>query len=123
MTTKNLEGKTRPKTDPYQVYVAPGGWVYRVLRHYQTPEKEAVNEYARVFCFVTSPFCIDGELGDVYLNTDIKQHARLIEVDGVPYVPPPVTDAPIPGHVYALTGARSIQAGNSWAQSEVHDAL
>ena len=64
---KNKKAKTRPKDKPYEVY-EQDGWTWRVLKHYQTANGELVNAYARVFCFVTSPFCPNGEYGDVYLK-------------------------------------------------------
>jgi hypothetical protein len=67
---KNECGKMRPKDNPYEVW-SNGDWTWKVLKKYQTPEKEASNPYARWFCFVTSPFCEHGEMGDVYLN-DIR---------------------------------------------------
>ena len=70
---KNECGKTRPKENPYEVWRA-NGWTWYVLKKYQTPEKEALNPFARWFCFVTSPFCPDGEYGDTYVK-DIKSVA------------------------------------------------
>ena len=72
---KNECAKTRPKDNPYEVWQSPdGSWTWAVLKKYQTPDKEASNPYARYFCFVTSPFCPFGELGDVYVN-EIKSQA------------------------------------------------
>lgn len=72
---KNLCGKTRPKTNPYEIWRSlDGGWEWRVLKKYQTPEGEAANPYARWFCSVTSPFCPQGEMGDVYIS-EIKSQA------------------------------------------------
>jgi hypothetical protein len=54
--TKNECGKTRPVENPYEVWKSiDGSWEWRVLKKYQTPEKEAKNEYARWFCAVYSP--------------------------------------------------------------------
>lgn len=72
---KNTCGKTRPKTDPYEIWRSlDGSWEWRVLKKYQSPEGEAANPYARWFCSVTSPFCPHGELGDVYIS-EIKSNA------------------------------------------------
>lgn len=71
--TKNLCAKTRPVSNPYEVWQA-GGWTWKILKRYQSPEKEAANPFARVFCHVTSPMCPDGELGDTYLR-DIQSVA------------------------------------------------
>ncbi len=70
---KNLCNKTRPKSNPYEVWQADN-WTWNVLKKYQSPEKEAANLYARWFCSVVTPICPEGELGDVYC-TDIKRRA------------------------------------------------
>jgi hypothetical protein len=77
MNTKNLCGKIRQKTNPYEIWRSSDGWEWRVLRKYQTPEKEASNPYARWMCFVTSPFCPRGEFGDTYVN-EIKSQATKV---------------------------------------------
>ena len=69
---KNLCGKTRKKDQPYEVWESVDGWQWRVLKKWQTPEQEAKNPYARWFCWVSSPFCPNGEMGDVYLS-DIRR--------------------------------------------------
>lgn len=74
--TANPCGKTRPINNPYETWYALGGWEWRVLKKYQTPEKEAGNVYARWFCGVKSPYTYgEYELGDVYV-VDIKRVAR-----------------------------------------------
>jgi len=79
MNTKNLCGKTRPKDNPYEVWRSSDGWEWRVLKKYQTPEKEAANPYASWFCSVTSPFCPLGDTGDTYVR-DIKRQATKVSV-------------------------------------------
>ena len=76
MATKNLCGKTRPIDDPYEIWVNEAAeWEWRVLKKYQSPEKEAENPYARWFCAVKSPMTWGGyDLGDVYVR-DILEHA------------------------------------------------
>lgn len=69
---KNECGKTRPVSDPYEVWTN-GNWTWKVLKKYQRPDLEAKNQYARWFCAVTSPYATD-ELGDVYVN-EIKRNA------------------------------------------------
>jgi hypothetical protein len=69
---KNLCGKTRPKDQPYEVW-SSGSWTWAVLKKWQSEDKED-NPYARWFCFVISPFCPQGEFGDVYVQ-DIKSQA------------------------------------------------
>ena len=65
--------------DPYETWKA-GDWEWRVLKKYQTPEKEAANPYARWFCAVYSPITREQmssgyELGDVYVS-EIKSVAQ-----------------------------------------------
>lgn len=63
---KNEKGKTRPVDNPYETY-SSAGWTWKVLKHYQSPEKERRNPYARVFCAVSSPMTMGGiDMGDVY---------------------------------------------------------
>jgi hypothetical protein len=69
---KNAKAKTRQLNDPYEVYQNSHGWTWLVLRHYQSPENEAKNVEARVFTYVTSPYCTEGEYGDSYLS-DIRE--------------------------------------------------
>lgn len=78
---KNECGKTRPKDNPYEIWRSfDGSWEWRVLKKWQTPEKEAGNQYARWFCSVTSPFCPHGEMGDVYV-AEIKSQATKVSSD------------------------------------------
>jgi hypothetical protein len=74
--TKNLCSKTRPVSNPYEVWKL-GDWTWKVLKKYQSPENEAKNSYARWFCFVTSPFCPEGEYGDTYVR-DITGNATRV---------------------------------------------
>jgi hypothetical protein len=72
---KNLCGKTVKRENAYEVWqTRDGSWTWYCLRKYQSPDNELKNEYARWFCDVVSPFCPDGEMGDVYVS-DIKGHA------------------------------------------------
>ena len=64
----NPHGKTRPLDNPYTVYKR-GYWEWRVLKAYQSPEKEATNPYARWFCAVKSPYTFGSwEYGDTYVS-------------------------------------------------------
>lgn len=74
---KNECAKMRPITNPYETWVS-GGWTWKVLKKYQTPEKEATNPYARWHCFVTSPFCPSGEYGDTYIRDITGTGARKV---------------------------------------------
>lgn len=82
MKQKNLCGKTRDKNNPYEVWKNAFGWEWRVLKKYQTPDAEANNPYARWFCFVTSPYCPDGEYGDTYVK-DIRANACKVTNDSL----------------------------------------
>jgi hypothetical protein len=65
---RNEKAQTRPLDNPYETYKS-GDWEWKVLKHYQSPENEAKNKYARVFCAVKSPFTYGSyEYGDVYLR-------------------------------------------------------
>ena len=73
---KNPCGKMRTKDNPYEVWTG-GGWTWKVLKKYKSPEGEAKDPYARWFCFVTSPMCEYGEMGDVYVR-EIKAQATKV---------------------------------------------
>ena len=74
---KNLRGKTVKLQDAYEVYQATG-WEWRILKHYQTPDKESDNPHARVFCAVKSPMTYGTwEYGDSYLK-DITGYGTLV---------------------------------------------
>jgi len=66
--SKNLCGKTRKVNQPYEIWMG-GDFEYRVLKKYQSPEKEAANTYARWFCAVQGPGTFDGyDMGDTYVR-------------------------------------------------------
>ena len=67
---KNLCGKTRPVSNPYETWKA-NGWMWKVLKKWQVDDAKP---YARWFCMVSSPMCPDGEMGDVYV-AEIKSVA------------------------------------------------
>jgi hypothetical protein len=75
--TKNPCAKTVKPEQAYEVWrvenhpAYDGQWTWYVLKKYQSPEKEAANEWARWLCFVTSPYVPNGEYGDTYIQ-DIK---------------------------------------------------
>ena len=79
MTEKNLCGKTRPIDNPYDVWQSyDGSWLWKVLKKYQKPSKEAENPNARWCCAVSSPMTYGSyDMGDVYV-TDIVLHAEKI---------------------------------------------
>jgi len=73
---KNLCGKTRPVSNPYETWQsADGSWKWLVLKKYQSPEAEAKNPYARWFCCVITPMTgPSGDWGDTYVK-DVVGHA------------------------------------------------
>lgn len=75
---KNPCGKFRPVEQPYEIWRSHNGdWTWRVLKKYQVNDK---GPNARAFCQVTSPFCPQGELGDVYIH-EYQSRARRVDVD------------------------------------------
>ncbi len=70
LNMKNECAKTRPTTNPYEVWTN-GSWTWKVLKKWQADDEKP---YARWFCMVTSPYCPDGEMGDAYV-AEIKSNA------------------------------------------------
>lgn len=62
------------ESNPYEVWKNHSGWEWRVLKKYQADDNKP---FARWFCWVCSPFCPDGEFGDVYVK-EIKKQALKI---------------------------------------------
>ena len=63
---KNECAKMRDKDHPYETWQTPdGSWTWKVLKKWQVDDNKP---FARWFCFVTSPFCPDGEMGDTYVH-------------------------------------------------------
>ena len=82
LATKNTMGKTRKVNDPYEVYVAGDVWEWRVLKHYQSPAKEATNAYARVFAAVRGSGTFGSyDLGDTYLKDIVGYGERIADED------------------------------------------
>jgi hypothetical protein len=87
--TKNLMGKTRKVNDPYAIWVRDG-WEWRVLKHYQAPQKEADNQYARCFCAVKGSGTFDGfDLGDTYIRDYESVAYPLTETEMVEWLAKP----------------------------------
>ena len=62
---KNLMGRSRPASDPYEIWVA-GDWTWKVLKKYQADDTKP---FARWFCVVESPFTHGiPDMGDVYAS-------------------------------------------------------
>lgn len=71
----------RKVNQPYEVYVNSFGWEWRVLKKYQSPDREVANPYARWFCAVKSPATFSGyDLGDAYV-VEIRRNARKVTFD------------------------------------------
>ena len=75
LNMKNECAKTRPTTNPYEVWTN-GSWTWKVLKKWQADDGKP---YARWFCMVTSPYCPDGEMGDAYV-AEIKSNAYRVDV-------------------------------------------
>ena len=74
---KNNCGKSRDVSNPYEIWRA-GVWEWRVLKKYQSPDKEKENKYARWLCAVKSPYTFGGyDIGDTYVS-DITSVARKV---------------------------------------------
>lgn len=73
-------GKMVNVDKPYEIWQSHDGSLeLRVLKKYQTPEKEAQNPNARWFCAVKSPYTFGAwEYGDTYVE-DIKRMARRVK--------------------------------------------
>jgi len=70
--------KTVDREHAHEVWESPHGWVWYVLRKYQSPSNEEKNPYAKWLCCVVSPFTSErGDYGDVYVR-EIKAVARKI---------------------------------------------
>ena len=88
--TANTCAKTVKPEEAYEVWQVEdhpdygGTCTWYVLKKYQSPEREAVNSYARWFCYVTSPYSPHGDYGDTYI-TSIKE-AGAVKLDGDPLV-------------------------------------
>jgi hypothetical protein len=76
LSSKNECAKSRPKEDPYEVWEAPNGWQWLVLKKYKSPKSEAADPYARWYCYVQGGDSYP-EYGDTYVS-DITRYARRI---------------------------------------------
>jgi hypothetical protein len=76
--TKNLASKMRPLENPYEVWKSSDGWEWRVLKKYQSPDKEATNPYARWMCAVRSPMTQGSwDYGDTYVKDVMKNAVKV----------------------------------------------
>ena len=71
---KNLCAKTKKHPEEaYEVWESSDGWKWFVMKKWQADDNKP---YARWFCFVISPYCPQGEYGDVYVSEIKKQATR-----------------------------------------------
>lgn len=69
---KNTRGKTVSRADAYEVWQTPdGSWTWYVLKAWQGDDDKP---FARWFCDVVTPYCPNGEKGDVYV-AEVKANA------------------------------------------------
>ena len=77
-------GKSRPIENPYAIYKGYGPFgdtEVRVLKTYQSAEKEKTNQYARWFVAVKSDFTYGSfDMGDSYI-VDAIRGLSLVECD------------------------------------------
>ena len=79
MGVANLWAKARKIDDPYAI-VDDGDFEYRILKAYQSREKEKGNRYARWFVAVKSPFTHGSfDMGDTYL-ADVPRTRELMNI-------------------------------------------
>jgi hypothetical protein len=69
---KNPFGKSRKKDEPYAIFAGDGPFgrtECRVLKTYQTPDKEMLNPYARWFVAVKTEYTYGSfDMGDSYIK-------------------------------------------------------
>lgn len=76
----------RNVNEPYEVWRNAHGWEWRVLKKYQTPEKEATNPYARWMCAVKSPHTFGSyDMGDTYIRDILDLGGELVATSHSPF--------------------------------------
>lgn len=73
LSSRNDCAKTRPTSDPYEVWNTPIG-DYLVLKKYKSPRGEAADPAARWFVYHPE----SGDMGDMYA-AEIKKYGRRIQ--------------------------------------------
>jgi len=74
----NPFAKSRKIDTPYAIYQARGGWEWRVLKTYKTPDNETKDAYARWMVAAKSENTWgDFEMGDTYAK-EILTYGRLV---------------------------------------------
>lgn len=72
---KNECRKTRPESNPYEVWKNNSGWTWKVLKKWQADDNKP---FGRWFCAVSSPYTHGSyDLGDVYVS-EIKTNATKV---------------------------------------------
>lgn len=81
--TKNKFGKTVKVDSPYAIYKNDRtNFEHRVLKTYQSKDKESKNEYARWFVASRSPYTYGSwEYGDIYVKDVISFHNLIASTD------------------------------------------
>jgi hypothetical protein len=70
--------KSRPESNPYEVYTNGSGWEWRVLKSWQNDRD---TPYARAFCAVSSPYTFGcPDMVDVYWS-EILANGTLTETN------------------------------------------
>lgn len=80
---KNKFGKTVKVDNPYAIYKNDRtNFEHRVLKTYQTKDKESKNEYARWYVASKSPYTYGSwEYGDIYVKDVINFHNLIASTD------------------------------------------
>lgn len=75
----------RNVNEPYEVWRNAYGWEWRVLKKYQTPEKEAENPYARWLVAAKSDATFGSyDIGDTYIRDITGAGGTLVWTSGSP---------------------------------------
>jgi len=81
--SKNKFGKTVKVDNPYAIYKNDRtNFEHRVLKTYQSKDKESKNEYARWYVASRSPYTYGSwEYGDIYVKDVISYHNLIASTD------------------------------------------
>tara|TARA_R100001198_G_C5151815_1_gene160930 strand:- start:341 stop:661 length:321 start_codon:yes stop_codon:yes gene_type:complete len=81
--SKNKFGKTVKVDSPYAIYKNDRtNFEHRVLKTYQSKDKESKNEYARWYVASRSPYTYGSwEYGDIYVKDVISYHELIASTD------------------------------------------
>lgn len=77
----------RKVNEPYEIYKNDYGWEWRVLKKYQSPDKETGNPFARWMVAVKSPMTFGSyDMGDTYIQDIIGSGGQLVWTSSGPFV-------------------------------------